>query len=161
VTLSSKFSLLDARSDWISLAARLLLGAMWLVYSVPKLAQPSQNVADVRDFRILPSGLVTPFAYAQPYVELAFGLLLIIGLGTRLVALLSAILLVVYIAGIISLGARGISINCGCGGIGGQVAEGQTRYTLDVLRDIVFLLPALWLLWKPRSKFSADEALAI
>ena len=157
----SRSSFLDARSPWISLLARLLLGAMWLVYSVPKLAQPTQNIADVRDFQILPSGLVTPFAYAQPYVELAFGLLLVIGLGTRLVALLSAILLLVYIGGIISLGARGISISCGCGGGGGQVAEGQTRYTLDVLRDLAFMIPALWLLWKPQSKFSADAALAI
>lgn len=159
--MANKSSFLDARSPWISLVARLLLGAMWLYYSLPKLTQPTQNAADVRDFQIVPHSLVTPVAYAQPYVELAFGLLLIIGLGTRLVALLSAIMLLVYIGGIISLGARGISISCGCGGGGGQVAEGHTRYTLDVLRDVLYLLPALWLLWKPRSKFSADEALAI
>lgn len=152
-------SLLDTRAPWISLAARLLLGAMWLYYCLPKLSQPTQNIADVRNFQILPSGLVTPFAYAQPYLELALGLLLIVGLGTRLVALLSAVLLLVYIGGIISLGARGITISCGCGGGGGLVAPGQTRYTLDVLRDLLFLLPALWLLWKPRSKYSADDVL--
>jgi len=152
-------TLLDTRAPWISLAARLLLGAMWLYYCLPKLTQPTQNIADVRNFQILPSGLVTPFAYAQPYLELALGLLLIIGLGTRLVALLSAIVLLVYIGGIMSLGARGIAISCGCGGGGGLVAAGQTRYTLDVLRDLLYLLPALWLLWKPRSKYSADDAL--
>ena len=150
---------LDAKSPWISLAARILLGAMWLYYCVPKLTQPTQNIADVRNFQILPSGLIDPFAYAQPYLELSIGLLLIVGLGTRLVALFSAILLLVYIGGIISLGARGIAISCGCGGNGGTVAAGQTRYTLDVLRDAVYLLPALWLLWKPRSKYSADDAL--
>jgi uncharacterized membrane protein YphA (DoxX/SURF4 family) len=152
-------SALDARSPWISLVARLLLGAMWLYYCVPKLTQPTQNIANVRDFQILPSGLVNTFAYAQPYLELSLGLLLIVGLGTRLVAVFSAILLLVYIGGIISLGARGISISCGCGGSGGTVATGQTRYTLDVLRDVVFLIPVAWLLWKPRSKYSADDAL--
>jgi uncharacterized membrane protein YphA (DoxX/SURF4 family) len=152
-------SALDARAPWISLVARLLLGAMWLYYCVPKLTQPTQNIANVRDFQILPSGLVSTFAYAQPYLELSIGLLLIVGLGTRLVALFSAILLLVYIGGIISLGARGISISCGCGGNGGTVAAGQTRYTLDVLRDVVFLIPVAWLLWKPRSKYSADDAL--
>ena len=150
---------LDARSPWISLVLRLLLGAMWLYYSVPKLAQPTQNISQVRDYQILPKGLVSTFAYGQPYLELALGLLLIVGLGTRLVALFSAILLLVYIGGIISLGARGISISCGCGGGGGLVAAGHTRYTLDVLRDVLYLLPALWLLWKPRSKYSADDAL--
>jgi len=157
----SRFPLLDARSPWISLVARLLLGAMWLYYSVPKLTQPTQNVADVRDFRLVPRALVTSFAYAQPYLELAVGVLLIIGLGTRLIAAISALMLLVYVGGIISLGARGISITCGCGGGGGQVAEGHTRYTLDVLRDLLYLLPALWLLWKPQSKYSADAALAI
>jgi uncharacterized membrane protein YphA (DoxX/SURF4 family) len=152
-------SFLDAGSPWISLAARLLLGAMWLYYCLPKLTQPTQNIADVRDFQILPSSLVSSFAYAQPYLELSLGVLLIVGLGTRLLALFSALLLLVYIVGIISLGARGISISCGCGGNGGTVAAGQTRYTLDVLRDALYLIPALWLLWKPRSKYSADDAL--
>jgi uncharacterized membrane protein YphA (DoxX/SURF4 family) len=150
---------LDAKAPWISLVARLLLGAMWLYYSLPKLTQPTQNISQVRDYQILPSGLVSTFAYAQPYLELSLGLLLIVGLGTRLLALFSGILLLVYIGGIISLGARGISISCGCGGGGGLVEAGHTRYTLDVLRDVLYLIPALWLLWKPRSKYSADDAL--
>jgi uncharacterized membrane protein YphA (DoxX/SURF4 family) len=152
-------SFLDAKAPWISLVARLLLGAMWLYYSLPKLTQPTQNISQVRNYQILPEGLVSTFAYAQPYLELALGLLLIVGLGTRLVALFSGILLLVYIGGIISLGARGISISCGCGGGGGLVEPGQTRYTLDVLRDVLYLIPALWLLWKPRSKYSADDVL--
>lgn len=156
---SGERSFLDAKAPWISLVARLLLGAMWLYYCLPKLAQPTQNISQVRNYQILPGGLVSTFAYAQPYLELALGLLLIIGLGTRLVALFSAILLLVYIGGIISLGARGISISCGCGGGGGLVEPGHTRYTLDVLRDVLYLIPAAWLLWKPRSKYSADDAL--
>lgn len=148
-----------AAAPWISLVARLALGAMWLYYCVPKLGSPAVNEASVRNFRILSGGMVNTFAYAQPYVELALGLLMIAGLGTRLVAALSALLLLVYIGGIASLGARGIHITCGCGGAGGDVAVGHTRYTLDILRDVAYLIPALWLLWKPKSKFSADGAL--
>ena len=146
--------------SWISLVARLYLGGMWLYYSIPKLMSPDSNEISVRAFRLLPESLVTPFAYAQPYLELALGILLIVGLGTRLVALFSGLLLLVYIGGIISLGARGIQIQCGCGGSGGAVLPGaHTRYTLDTLRDLGYLLFALWLLWKPVSKFSADEVL--
>jgi uncharacterized membrane protein YphA (DoxX/SURF4 family) len=150
---------LDGKSPWISLVVRLFMGAMWLYYSLPKLTSPEANIASVREFRLLPEGLTTTFAYTQPYLELAFGLLLIIGLGTRLVAAFSGVLLLVYIGGIISLGARGIAINCGCGGNGGAVAAGHTRYTADVLRDLGYILPALWLLWRPASRFSADAAL--
>ncbi len=152
-------SALAAAAPWISLVARLLLGAMWLFYSLPKLGSPDANAASVRNFQILPGGMVNTFAYAQPYLELALGLLVIAGLGTRLVAMLSALLLLVYIGGIASLGARGIHITCGCGGAGGQVAVGKTRYTLDILRDIAYLVPAAWLIWRPKSKFSADAAL--
>ena len=146
-------------APWISLVARLTLGAMWLYYCLPKLGSSEANVASVRNFRILSGGLVNTFAYAQPYVELALGLLIIAGLGTRLVAALSSALLLIYIGGIVSLGARGIHITCGCGGAGSTVAVGQTRYTLDILRDVLYLIPAAWLLWKPKSKFSADAAL--
>lgn len=146
-------------AEWVSLAARLFTGGMWLYYSVPKLGSPDVNVASVRAFRLLPDPLVHTFAYTQPYLELALGLLLIAGLGTRLVAVLSAALLVVYIGGIVSLGARGIHITCGCGGAGESVAVGHTRYTLDVLRDLGYLLPAAWLVWRPKSRLSADAAL--
>jgi uncharacterized membrane protein YphA (DoxX/SURF4 family) len=149
----------DTNQQWISLVMRLLLAAMWLNYSVGKLGSPETNAQSVRDFKILPESLVTPFAYAQPYLELALGLLLILGLGTRLVAIFSALLLLVYIGGIISLGARGIAISCGCGGSGGLVPKGHTRYTLDVLRDLLFMVPAAWLIWKPASKFSLERAL--
>lgn len=148
-----------AAAPWISLVARLALGAMWLYYCVPKLGSPEVNEASVRNFRILSGGLVNTFAYAQPYVELALGLLIIAGLGTRLVAALSSLLLLVYIGGIASLGARGIHITCGCGGAGADVAVGHTRYTLDILRDVAYLIPAVWLVWKPKSRFSADGAL--
>ncbi len=145
--------------QWISLVMRVLLAVMWFNYSLGKLTSPETNAQSVRAFRILPESLVSPFGYAQPYLELALGLLLILGLGTRLVAVFSALLLLVYIGGIISLGARGIAISCGCGGSGGLVPKGHTRYTLDVLRDLLYILPAAWLIWKPASKFSLERAL--
>jgi uncharacterized membrane protein YphA (DoxX/SURF4 family) len=148
----------SAAEPWISLAARLGLGAMWLYYAVPKLSLSSDALElAVRNFQILPTSLANAFGVAQPYLELALGLLVIIGLGTRLVAVISAVLLLVYIGGIISLGARGIAINCGCGGVGSTVATGHTRYTLDVLRDVGYLIPALWLVWRPRSPLTLDR----
>jgi uncharacterized membrane protein YphA (DoxX/SURF4 family) len=145
---------------WISLVARLGLGAMWLYYAVPKLSYSSDALQlAVREYRIGPDALANAFGTIQPFLELALGLLVIIGLGTRLVAVFSGLLLLVYIGGIISLGVRGIAINCGCGGIAGTVAAGHTRYTLDVLRDVGYLIPALWLVWRPRSPLSADRYL--
>ncbi|MBR7834470.1 DoxX family membrane protein [Actinospica durhamensis] len=130
---------------------------MWLHYAVPKLSYSSDALQfAVREYRIGPTGLADTFGTIQPFLELALGLLVIVGLGTRLTAALSALLLLVYIGGIISLGARGIAINCGCGGIASTAAAGHTRYTLDVLRDLGYLVPAAWLIWQPRSPLALD-----
>jgi uncharacterized membrane protein YphA (DoxX/SURF4 family) len=143
---------------WISLAARAGLGAMWLYYAVPKLSYSSDALGlAVREYQILPTGLADTFGTVQPFLELALGLLVIAGLGTRVSAALSALLLLVYIGGIISLGARGIAINCGCGGIASKAEAGHTRYTLDVLRDVGYLVPAAWLIWRPRSPLALDS----
>lgn len=145
---------------WISLLARAGLAAMWLYYSVPKLSYSSDALGlAVREYQILPSSLADTFGTVQPFLELALGLVVLVGLGTRLAAVGSALLLLVYIGGIISLGARGIAINCGCGGIASTVAAGHTRYTLDVLRDVGYLVPAAWLILRPRSPFSLDHLL--
>jgi uncharacterized membrane protein YphA (DoxX/SURF4 family) len=147
-----------AAQPWISLVARLGLGAMWLYYSVPKLSYSSDALQlAVREYQILPYSLANTFGTVQPFLELALGLLVLVGLGTRLVALLGGLLLLAYIGGIISLGARGIAINCGCGGIASTVAAGHTRYTLDVLRDLGYLIPAVWLVWRPHSPLSLDR----
>ena len=147
-----------AVQPWLSLVARLGLGVMWLYYAVPKLSYSSDALQlAVRQYQILPDSLANTFGTVQPFLELALGLLVLIGLGTRLVAVLSGLLLLVYIGGIISLGARGIAINCGCGGIASTVAAGHTRYTLDVLRDVGYLIPALWLIRWPRSPLGLDR----
>ena len=52
-------------------------------------------------------------------------------------------LLVVFLAAVGSAWARGLQIDCGCFGNGGQVAAGETAYPLEVLRDVALLLVAL------------------
>ena len=39
---------------------------------------------------------------------------------------------------------------------GGAVAPGETRYTEEIVRDAVFLLMAVHLVWRPTSPFSVD-----
>jgi uncharacterized membrane protein YphA (DoxX/SURF4 family) len=95
-------------------------------------------------------------ALALPLVELVLGLFLLAGLLTRWVAGAALVLLVVLIAGIAQSWARGLSIDCGCFGGGGQVAAGQTEYPQEILRDSGFALLAVWLLARPRTWLSID-----
>jgi hypothetical protein len=37
------------------------------------------------------------------------------------------------------------------------VAPGQTAYATEIVRDIVLLLMAAWLVWRPRSRFALEH----
>ena len=85
-------------------------------------------------------------------------MLLIAGLATRLAAVLSSTLLVVFLVGIVSAAARGLQIECGCFGGGGQLGAGQsTAYTGEILRDAGLLVVSLFLIWAYRTRFAVDN----
>lgn len=145
----------------VSLAARLFLVGVFGWAGLSKVSDAQASVRAVRAYRILPEGLVHPFAYALPFFEIGLAVLLLVGIGTRLVALVSALLLLVFIAGVASAWARGLAIDCGCFGGGGQVDPGATRYVQEILRDLGFLAAAVWLVVFPRTWASLDSALDI
>src|SRR4051812_45272089 len=107
---------------WISTVVRLALGAVFVAASLSKLGKVDATVRAVRAYRILPESLVHPVAYALPYLELAVGVLLILGLGTRIVAIIAGVMLLLFIAAVASAGARGAENDRGCFGGGGAGA---------------------------------------
>jgi protein-disulfide isomerase/uncharacterized membrane protein YphA (DoxX/SURF4 family) len=98
-------------------------------------------------------------SYGLPVLEVCVGVLLVLGVITRAAAVVSALLMVVFLVGVIQAAARGLKLDCGCFG-GGGVASGSTHYTLDILRDIGLLLMAAFLIWWPNTRISLDEYLA-
>lgn len=135
----------------VSLIARLGLAAIWLVSGVLKVADPAQTVIAVRAYQLLPEELVRPVANALPFLEIALGLFLLIGLGVRLVAVTSGLVLAVLICVIASVWARGLSIDCGCFGGGGAADVDGWDYAGEITRDVGFLVLAVWLIVFPRS----------
>ena len=132
---------------------------MWLISGGLKAVDPDQTYVAVRAYDVLPTAGVEVVAALLPWVELAFGVLLLAGIGTRVVAVLSLALLVVFMAGVIQAWVRGLSIDCGCFGGGGAVEPGQTTYVEELLRDTGFVLLACWLVVRPRSFLSLDARL--
>jgi uncharacterized membrane protein YphA (DoxX/SURF4 family) len=139
---------------WLATAARLLLGGVFVVAGALKLPDPAAAVRAVRAYRLLPEAFVGPVAFGLPVVEIAVGLALLAGVFVRTAALVSAVLLVVYLVGVGSAWARGLQIDCGCFGGGGMVAAADTAYPTEVLRDAVLLFVALALARRPRSRLA-------
>jgi uncharacterized membrane protein YphA (DoxX/SURF4 family) len=143
--------------DVVGTFARLGLAAVWLVSGTLKAVDPDQTYVAVRAYDVLPPVGVEVVAALLPWVELALGLLLLAGVGVRLVAALSAAVLLVFVAGVAQAWARGLSIDCGCFGGGGAVAPGETAYVQELLRDTGFLLMAAWLIVRPRTLVALDD----
>jgi uncharacterized membrane protein YphA (DoxX/SURF4 family) len=145
--------------DVVGTVVRLGLAAVWLTSGILKAVDPDQTYVAVRAYDVLPMAGVAVVAAILPWFEIALGVLILIGAGLRLVAVLSAALLLVFIAGVVQAWARGLSIDCGCFGGGGAVAPGQTAYVQELLRDTGFIALAAWLVVRPRTLLSLDSRL--
>jgi uncharacterized membrane protein YphA (DoxX/SURF4 family) len=142
---------------WLATALRLLLAGVLATAGALKLPEPASSVRAVRAYQLLPESIVPTVGYVLPLLEIAVALLLLLGLATRLAATVAGLLMVAFIIGIASAAARGLSIDCGCFGGGGQVAAGATRYTQEILRDVGLLLAAGFLVLWPASRYSLDH----
>ncbi|WP_305789281.1 MauE/DoxX family redox-associated membrane protein [Symbioplanes lichenis] len=145
---------------WISTAARVGLAVVWLVAGGLKIGDLAASGRAVNAYQIFPYDVAKVIGAAQPFLEIALGLLLLAGLAVRLVAGISAVVLVIFIAGIVSAWVRGLSIDCGCFSSGGQLGAGATPvYGWDIARDAGFLVLAGVLLVWPRTRMSVDSIL--
>jgi protein-disulfide isomerase/uncharacterized membrane protein YphA (DoxX/SURF4 family) len=151
-----KFAGSESRS-WAGLVIRVVLGAVWAWAAVSKIGDPRRFVQAVRAYDATPEWLSKGIGYGLPVLEVSLALLLILGLITRYAAVVSAVLLVIFIVGIAQASARGIKLECGCFGGGGTSAS--TSYLLDILRDVGLLVLAAYLIIWPLTKFSVDQAL--
>jgi len=144
---------------WLSTLARLILGGALLLAGLLKVGDFPREVQSVINYQFpISDWLVNAIAYAQPIVEILLGLLILAGVATRWTGLLGGLAMAIFIAAIISVWVRGLSIDCGCFGGGQVLAPGQqTSYIQDLLRDTLFLICGVWLVIFPRSKVSVDS----
>lgn len=116
---------------------RVALGLMFLYSSSAKLGDLSAVVQNVRQYNLLPEPLPIPFGYALPFGELALGIMLFLGLFTRLAAAGGSLLMIGFLVAIaISLLRGGSQPDCGCFSLSGGEAISWVTFG----RDVVFLV---------------------
>ncbi len=149
----------DRVLDVVGLLARLGLGAVLIYAGAVKIPRPLTSERAVQAYEIFPMDLAGYIGIALPYLEVVLGVLLVLGLFTRVTAALSTLLMVAFIIGISQAWARGLTIDCGCFGGGGQIGAEETKYPQEIARDAAFALAGAWLWWRPRSLASLDRVL--
>lgn len=141
---------------WISLLVRLSMAGILVAAAVPKMLDVDESVRAVRAYRLLPEAVVPLVGTALPYLELVLAVVLIAGVFTRWAAIAWLVMMAGFVFGVAWAWAKGYSIDCGCFGGGGDVAEGTTDYPGHMLERAGFVALGVFLLIFPRTTLSLD-----
>ncbi len=99
---------------YITLAARLLIGSLFVYASIHKVLDPADFAMSIRNYMIVPPAWSNLLALTLPWVEIGAGGFLILGVQTRPSALLTTGLLGVFLGAVVYAYAIGLDIDCGC-----------------------------------------------
>lgn len=146
-------------TPWIGFAARLVVGTVWVVAGALKLPDPAASVRAVRAYDLVPEAIVPTLGHLLPVLELVVGVCLLLGLLTRLTAVVSTLLLLAFVVGIASAWARGLQIDCGCFGGGGFDADATAKYPGEIARDVALAVASAWLVVRSRTRLALDSIL--
>ncbi len=130
----------EAHRDYLVLAASLAIGVLFILAGADKLRDPLQFADSIAAFALLPTALVTLLAIGLPPFEIACGLLMLALRTRRIAALGLAMLSVVFFAALASALLRGLTLDCGCFGVG---APSRPRMWLESGLNIVLFAGAL------------------
>ncbi|MBP7124945.1 DoxX family membrane protein [Myxococcota bacterium] len=139
---------------WVALPVRVYLAFVFLFACVHKILHPDAFAVDVATYQILPLSLVNLVAITLPWVELAAGLALLAGFRARAGALLVAAMMAVFLFALSWALAKGLDMSCGC--FASQGAGEDPISFRTVLRDLGWLLLALYVLWLDRHPVGVD-----
>jgi putative oxidoreductase len=136
----------------LRLVLRLGLAGLFVVAGVLKLNDPSRFALEIANYQLFP-GLAPFVAIGMPATEIVAGLGLVFlpKRWRQAAATLLAGMLALFLFAVSSALVRKVNIDCGCfGGSEGPIGP------LTVLRNVVLLALALWLVWLERPR-GTDE----
>lgn len=140
----------------LHLGSRLVLGGIVLWAGLTKVGDQQGMALAIDSYELLPEAMVRPLAAALPWVEVALGAFLILGIFVRFSAIATGALLAAFLIGMAQAKARGLAIDCGCFGAGGP-GEGVSWF--DLVRDVALLGVAGLVVFLPRDRWALDALL--
>jgi putative oxidoreductase len=130
------------KNKWITLAARIIVAVVFIVYAWGKIGVPRDFVKAVNGYHLVPNSLLNMFSVLLPGIELAAGIALLFGLFTRASSSIIIALLIIFMLAFSASTILGVEIfDCGCSG--SENGTEQVSYWSFYLRDIALLIGAI------------------
>jgi uncharacterized membrane protein YphA (DoxX/SURF4 family) len=130
----------------ITVILRIVIGGVFMVSCIHKIAHPAAFAAVVANYQILPPALVTVTAIVFPWIEAVCGLALAFGRFDTGAALLVCLMMIAFIGIALFNAYRGLNVACGCFSL---VDNEPSDIILLILRDIAILAAGIVVLVRP------------
>ena len=104
------------KSGGLIRVCRWLIGFVFLYAALAKIGDISTFASQIHHFRLAPVWSENLIAMVLPWVELAAGLSLLLGIRPRAGGMTAAILMAVFLVAVGLAVLRGLDIECGCFG---------------------------------------------
>jgi hypothetical protein len=129
---------------------------MFLYAGALKLGDATAFATDIHNYRVLPDSVVPLLAVGLPVLEIVTALALLTPTFTQGGAVLSALMLAAFAAGMAQAKLRGIDLECGCFG-----AESAQKVSwLKVALNAALAILAGWIAWTSRPRPETTHAAA-
>ncbi len=143
---------------YVVFALRLFVGALLLAAGVLKAHDgPALTAVSIAAYRLLPPPVIAPLGTFLPYFEIFLGGYLVLGLFTRVAAIVASVQFVLFSAAVASLVVRGIPADCGCFGSGVSTPPSW----LHVAGDLLLAALAALVAWRAPGFAAVDGRLGL
>ena len=130
------------------------MGLVFTVAGLGKLLRPGETFQLFSFPDYLPAALSRVVFIWLPYLELIVGLLLIIGVATKLVTSFATVLIAGFIANNVWLLTQGLGDKpCGCFGMAERIAQARLSVLGSLYIDIIMLALVLVIFFYSQSRF--------
>ncbi len=126
---------------WLS---RFILAGVFIYSGYLKSRATLQFAVAITGYKLVPENMILPLATYLPWIEIVLGLALLIGWKIRYFSIAAALLLLSFMVVLAITYFRGIETSCGCFSFDEPISP------LTLLRDSLFLIPAVYLTFESR-----------
>lgn len=140
--------------DVVSFIARFYMAYIWISAGVAKLDSHMETTQTIMAYEIFTPEWSDLLARMIGPLEIAGGVLLLLGVFLRHANVVAIVVLSLFIVGIAQAWSRGLIIDCGCFGVEQLSADPRGEYAITIARDVVFIALSAWSIYRPFKKWA-------